>query len=160
MKDVVSKTYHFDKKIFFFAKVSLIFRIAYGPCNNLSLSLFLLPLLLINQRIIRLVLCSQFWAAYVPCESQHLNAVQLTLEQVDLIKRLIEKYSQHMQFAASSTGGYLSRLSETSPILNSTAHSLSHISRGKCGKPKARRNRREKSAELRKGIHLKLLRKV
>ncbi|XP_033195069.1 dipeptidase 1-like isoform X1 [Bombus vosnesenskii] len=45
----------------------------------------------------------QFWAAYVPCESQHLNAVQLTLEQVDLIKRLIEKYSQHMQFAASST---------------------------------------------------------
>ncbi|CAD1477237.1 unnamed protein product, partial [Heterotrigona itama] len=44
-----------------------------------------------------------FWAAYVPCESQHLNAVQLTLEQVDLIKRLIEKYSQHMQFAASST---------------------------------------------------------
>ncbi|XP_076246051.1 dipeptidase 1 isoform X3 [Calliopsis andreniformis] len=44
----------------------------------------------------------QFWAAYVPCESQHLNAVQLTLEQVDLIKRLIEKYSQHMQFAASS----------------------------------------------------------
>ncbi|XP_011301354.1 dipeptidase 1 [Fopius arisanus] len=44
----------------------------------------------------------QFWAAYVPCESQYLNAVQLTLEQVDLIKRLIEKYSQHMQFAASS----------------------------------------------------------
>ncbi|XP_029669565.1 dipeptidase 1-like [Formica exsecta] len=44
----------------------------------------------------------QFWAAYVPCESQHLNAVQLTLEQIDLIKRLIEKYSQQMQFAASS----------------------------------------------------------
>lgn len=43
----------------------------------------------------------QFWAAYVPCDSQHLNAVQMTLEQVDLIKRLIEKYSQHMQFAAS-----------------------------------------------------------
>ncbi|KAK0168074.1 hypothetical protein PV327_001912 [Microctonus hyperodae] len=44
----------------------------------------------------------QFWVAYVPCESQYLNAVQLTLEQVDLIKRLIEKYSQHMQFAVSS----------------------------------------------------------
>ncbi|EFN64857.1 Dipeptidase 2 [Camponotus floridanus] len=44
----------------------------------------------------------QFWVAYVPCESQHLNAVQLTLEQVDLIKRLIEKYSQHMQFTVSS----------------------------------------------------------
>lgn len=40
----------------------------------------------------------------MPCESQHLNAVQLTLEQVDLIKRLIEKYSQQMQFAASKRG--------------------------------------------------------
>lgn len=40
----------------------------------------------------------------MPCESQYLNAVQLTLEQVDLIKRLIEKYPQHMQFAASSRG--------------------------------------------------------
>ncbi|OAD57717.1 Dipeptidase 1 [Eufriesea mexicana] len=59
----------------------------------------------------------QFWAAYVPCESQYLNAVQLTLEQVDLIKRLIEKYSQRMQFAASSRGGYLSRLSETAADL-------------------------------------------
>ncbi|XP_034944079.1 dipeptidase 1-like [Chelonus insularis] len=44
----------------------------------------------------------QFWAAYVPCESQYLNAVQLTLEQVDLIKRLIDKYSHQMQFAESS----------------------------------------------------------
>ena len=42
----------------------------------------------------------------MPCESQHLNAVQMTLEQVDLIKRLIEKYSQHMQFATSSKGTY------------------------------------------------------
>ncbi|KDR12256.1 Dipeptidase 1, partial [Zootermopsis nevadensis] len=47
-------------------------------------------------------LYSQFWAAYVPCESQHLNAVQLTLEQIDLIKRLIDKYAQHLQFASSA----------------------------------------------------------
>lgn len=66
---------------------------------------------LINQRI--LLFCPQFWSAYVPCESQHLNAVQLTLEQVDLIKRLIEKYSQHLQFAASSRGEYLSWLLKT-----------------------------------------------
>ena len=48
--------------------------------------------------------CPQFWAAYVPCESQHLNAVQLTLEQIDLIKRLIDKYEQHLQFASSAKG--------------------------------------------------------
>jgi membrane dipeptidase len=48
--------------------------------------------------------CLQFWAAYVPCESQHLNAVQLTLEQIDLIKRLIDKYEQHLQFASSAKG--------------------------------------------------------
>ncbi|KAG5334059.1 DPEP2 Dipeptidase, partial [Acromyrmex heyeri] len=28
----------------------------------------------------------QFWAAYVPCESQHLNAVQLTLEQLTVMR--------------------------------------------------------------------------
>ncbi|XP_063240856.1 dipeptidase 1-like [Bacillus rossius redtenbacheri] len=44
----------------------------------------------------------QFWVAYVPCESQNLNAVQLTLEQIDLIKRLIDKYQQHLQFASST----------------------------------------------------------
>ncbi|XP_069678745.1 dipeptidase 1-like [Periplaneta americana] len=33
-----------------------------------------------------------FWAAYVPCESQFLDAVQLTLEQIDVIRRLTEKY--------------------------------------------------------------------
>ncbi|XP_055386228.1 putative uncharacterized protein DDB_G0286901 isoform X1 [Condylostylus longicornis] len=36
---------------------------------------------------------AQFWAAYVPCEAQHRDAVQLTLEQIDVIKRLTERYS-------------------------------------------------------------------
>ena len=48
----------------------------------------------------------QFWAAYVPCESQHLNAVQLTLEQIDVIKRLIDKYHRHLKFATSATGEF------------------------------------------------------
>lgn len=45
----------------------------------------------------------QFWAAYVPCESQHLNAVQLTLEQIDVVKRLIDKYGRYLKFATSAT---------------------------------------------------------
>ncbi|KAJ4427447.1 hypothetical protein ANN_25070 [Periplaneta americana] len=53
-------------------------------------------------RLRRGMVGGQFWAAYVPCESQHLNAVQLTLEQIDLIKRLIDKYAQHLQFASSA----------------------------------------------------------
>ncbi|XP_034250530.1 dipeptidase 1-like [Thrips palmi] len=44
----------------------------------------------------------QFWAAYVPCESQYLNAVQLTLEQVDVIKRVIAKYPAHLRAATSA----------------------------------------------------------
>lgn len=55
------------------------------------------------------IFCFKFWAAYVPCDSQYLNAVQLTLEQVDLIKRLIEKYSTHMQFATSEQGATTNR---------------------------------------------------
>ncbi|RZF46862.1 hypothetical protein LSTR_LSTR008243 [Laodelphax striatellus] len=46
---------------------------------------------------------AQFWAAYVPCESQFKDAVQLTLEQIDVIKRLTDKYSPPLTFCASST---------------------------------------------------------
>nr|CAH7713260.1 unnamed protein product [Callosobruchus chinensis] len=35
------------------------------------------------------LLGAQFWSAYVPCKAQHLDAVQVTLEQIDVIKRLV-----------------------------------------------------------------------
>ncbi|XP_071527343.1 dipeptidase 1-like isoform X2 [Panulirus ornatus] len=31
----------------------------------------------------------EFWSVYVPCESQYLNTVQLLLEQIDVVKRII-----------------------------------------------------------------------
>lgn len=65
-------------------------------------NIFFLLVCVLNHFYLRT--CPQFWAAYVPCESQHLNAVQLTLEQIDLIKRLIDKYEQHLQFASSAKG--------------------------------------------------------
>ncbi|XP_063241954.1 dipeptidase 1-like [Bacillus rossius redtenbacheri] len=54
------------------------------------------------RRLRRGMVGGQFWVAYVPCESQNLNAVQLTLEQIDLIKRLIDKYAHQMQFASDT----------------------------------------------------------
>ncbi len=39
----------------------------------------------------------QFWVAYAPCGSQHKDAVQITLEQIDLIKRLVNQYPNHLQ---------------------------------------------------------------
>ncbi|KAL1124821.1 hypothetical protein AAG570_001442 [Ranatra chinensis] len=44
----------------------------------------------------------QFWAAYVPCESQFKDAVQLTLEQIDVIRRLTEKYHPPLTFCTSA----------------------------------------------------------
>ncbi|CAB3249978.1 unnamed protein product [Arctia plantaginis] len=44
---------------------------------------------------------AQFWAAYVPCDAQHRDAVQLTFEQIDLIQRLTEKY--HPQLTLCTT---------------------------------------------------------
>jgi len=46
----------------------------------------------------------QFWAAYVPCEAQHRDAVQLTLEQIDVIKRLTDRYSPQLTTCTSSDG--------------------------------------------------------
>ncbi|XP_021702220.1 uncharacterized protein LOC5580322 isoform X2 [Aedes aegypti] len=53
------------------------------------------------QRLKRGRISAQFWAAYVPCEAQHKDAVQITLEQIDVIKRLTERYSPHLTACAS-----------------------------------------------------------
>ena len=47
---------------------------------------------------------SQLWVAYSPCGSQHKDAVQITLEQIDLIKRLMADYSKHLQLVTTANG--------------------------------------------------------
>ncbi|XP_012597773.2 dipeptidase 3 [Microcebus murinus] len=37
---------------------------------------------------------AQFWSAYVPCQAQDRDAVRLTLEQIDLIRRMCASYSE------------------------------------------------------------------
>ncbi|XP_078103447.1 dipeptidase 1 [Sander vitreus] len=45
---------------------------------------------------------AQFWSAYVPCETQYKDAVRQTLEQIDVIHRMCEKYPETFMFATSS----------------------------------------------------------
>ncbi|XP_014863424.1 dipeptidase 1 [Poecilia latipinna] len=45
---------------------------------------------------------AQFWAAYVPCDTQYKDAVRQTLEQIDVIHRMCSKYPDTFQFATSS----------------------------------------------------------
>ena len=47
---------------------------------------------------------AQLWTACAPCGSQHKDAVQITLEQIDLIKRLVDQYSDHLQLAQTAQG--------------------------------------------------------
>ncbi|XP_053491333.1 dipeptidase 1 [Ictalurus furcatus] len=47
-------------------------------------------------------LAAQFWAAYVPCDTQYKDAVRQTLEQIDIIHRMCNKYPEEFMFAASS----------------------------------------------------------
>jgi membrane dipeptidase len=42
--------------------------------------------------------------AYSPCGSQHKDAVQITLEQIDLIKRLMVDYGKHLQLVTTANG--------------------------------------------------------
>lgn len=44
----------------------------------------------------------QFWAAYPECDA--VNPVGRTLDQIDVIKRLIEKYPERMEFVTKSEG--------------------------------------------------------
>lgn len=49
------------------------------------------------------LLGAQFWSAYVPCKAQHLDAVQITLEQIDVIKRLVDYNRDHFILVKSSS---------------------------------------------------------
>lgn len=42
---------------------------------------------------------AQFWSAYVPCKSQHKDAVQITLEQIDAIGRLVQREPRDLEMA-------------------------------------------------------------
>ena len=44
----------------------------------------------------------QFWAAFIPCSSQFKDALQMTLEQIDVIKRLVDKNPDSMTFVKSA----------------------------------------------------------
>ncbi|XP_043278482.1 dipeptidase 1-like isoform X2 [Venturia canescens] len=45
----------------------------------------------------------QFWVAYTDCKSQYKDSVQLTLRQIDVIKRLVKKYPEHLELVTSAS---------------------------------------------------------
>lgn len=51
----------------------------------------------------------QFWSAYVPCDTQGKDAVKRTLEQIDVIHRMCQAYSETFMCVNSSEGGALAR---------------------------------------------------
>jgi len=44
----------------------------------------------------------QFWSAYVSCESQFKNSIQLFMEQVDIIKQFVKRYPNDLMWATST----------------------------------------------------------
>ncbi|XP_068849135.1 dipeptidase 3 [Capricornis sumatraensis] len=46
---------------------------------------------------------AQFWSAYAPCQTQDQDAVRLTLEQIDLIRRMCDSYSE-LELVTSAEG--------------------------------------------------------
>ncbi|KAL8195103.1 UNVERIFIED_CONTAM: dipeptidase 1 (renal) [Gekko kuhli] len=47
---------------------------------------------------------AQFWAAYVPCETQDKDAVKRTLEQIDVIHRMCLQYPEALTCVTNSAG--------------------------------------------------------
>lgn len=46
----------------------------------------------------------QFWSVYVPCAAQYLDAVKQTLEQIDLIKRMVQRHSDYLRLVVDAHG--------------------------------------------------------
>lgn len=49
-------------------------------------------------------LSGQFWAVYAPCDTIARDATRIHLEQIDVVKRLVEKYSDFFDFVTNSNG--------------------------------------------------------
>ncbi|KAJ8931172.1 hypothetical protein NQ314_015947 [Rhamnusium bicolor] len=47
-----------------------------------------------------------FWVAYVQCIKDSKNAVARTLDQIDVIKRLIKKYSNELEYVTTADGKF------------------------------------------------------
>ena len=50
----------------------------------------------------QILFISQFWAAYVGCSSQYKDSVQVFLEQIDLIRRMVAAYPDQLVFAKTA----------------------------------------------------------
>lgn len=74
----------------------------------------------------------QFWSAYVPCGAQHLDAVQLALEQIDVIKRLADLYPSYLQLVTTAKG-QKSQVTNALVLFNYSTHNFwlrnSHVRR-------------------------------
>lgn len=44
----------------------------------------------------------QFWVAYASCDNNHKDAVERTLEQIDVIKRLVDRYPNDMMYVTEA----------------------------------------------------------
>jgi membrane dipeptidase len=45
-----------------------------------------------------------FWSAFADCNSQHKDAVSQTMEQIDVIKRLVDMYSNDLRLVSTANG--------------------------------------------------------
>jgi membrane dipeptidase len=45
----------------------------------------------------------QFWSVFVPVEMQGPAAVQATLEQIDIVRQMAERYPQDLELAYTAT---------------------------------------------------------
>ncbi|NWZ23227.1 DPEP2 Dipeptidase, partial [Asarcornis scutulata] len=58
---------------------------------------------------------AQFWSVYVLCSAQNKDAVRLTLEQIDVVKRMCNSYEE-LELVTTSQGDTLSCISDSKKI--------------------------------------------
>lgn len=67
----------------------------WGPMNNSHTDLL---------RLKKGKVGGQFWVAYAPCTTNYKDAVERTLEQIDVIKRMVRKYPGDFEFVTTADG--------------------------------------------------------
>jgi membrane dipeptidase len=46
----------------------------------------------------------KFWAAYIGCDRQYNDSLHQALEQIDVIKRMVDDYPDYFEFVTTAEG--------------------------------------------------------
>ena len=95
--------------------------------NNINISNTTIIIITINIIIYGIIPVFQFWSCYVGCTGQYKDAVRMSLDQLDVIKKFVSKYPDTFKFETTAKGIFGTPLGKPFLVFSSLLFFLSQV---------------------------------